>query len=47
MNIAIEEKIVMGHTVVVEDVIDKKQIIVINIVEIVAEINLIMKIIVM
>jgi len=47
MNIAIEEKIVMGRTVGMEDVIDKNQIIVINIVEIVQEINLIMKIIVM
>lgn len=47
MNIGIGEKTVMDHTVVMEDVIDKKQIIVINIVEIIAEINLIMKIIVM
>ena len=47
MNIGIGEKIVMDHTVVMEDVIDKKQIIVINIAEIIAEINLIMKIIVM
>ena len=45
MKIDIGEKIVMGHTVGMEDVIDKNQIIVINIVEIVQEINLIMKII--
>ena len=45
MKIDIGEKIVMGHTVGMEDVIDKNQIIVINIVEIVPEINLIMKII--
>jgi hypothetical protein len=47
MNINIGEKTVMDHTVGMEDVIDKKQIIVINIVEIIAEINFIMKIIVM
>jgi hypothetical protein len=45
MKIDIGEKIVMGRTVGMEDVIDKNQIIVINIVEIVQEINLIMKII--
>lgn len=45
MKIDIGEKIVMGHTAGMEDVIDKNQIIVINIVEIVQEINLIMKII--
>ena len=45
MKIDIGEKIVIGHTMGMEDVIDKNQIIAINIEEIVQEINLIMKII--